>query len=188
LGCYVKCHKDLANVFKIWQSKSNGRLLDLLSKTKNEFPLYVPNTCRYFTTASSKKLNRSGAIEIYAKDQTSFDYLYCLVNSSFAYWHWRLYDGGITYQIGLLNDMPTFENLLTADDKNFFSSMRDKMVAVEKDFIVTKLNAGAPQDNIKFPKQFRDEINARVLKILGASESPTLFDLIHSNAVFTNGE
>jgi hypothetical protein len=181
---YIKCHKELSKIFNTWQSKSNARLADLLSKEKTDFALYVPNTCRYFTTASSKKLNRSGSIELYAKDQESFGFLYCLINSSFAYWHWRLYDGGITYQIGLLHGMPIFNNLLTVDDKTFFSNMRKQMIAVEKDYVVTKLNAGAEQENIKFPKQFRDEINTRLLKILGVNESPTLFDLVHSNAVF----
>jgi len=181
---YVKCHKELDNLFRIWTNKSNKQLLDQLSKKENEFALYVPNTCRYFTTASVTKLSRTGMITLYAKDEESYDFLYCLINSSFAYWHWRIFDGGITYPVGLLNSIPVFVDLLLKEDKDFFSNMRKKMANLEKQYIVTKLNAGVEQENIKFPKSFREEINSKFFKVLGCNDNPQLFDLVHSNAVF----
>jgi len=183
---YVKCHKELENIFSIWVNQSNKKLVDLLSEKENEYALYVPNTCRYFTTAATSKLNRTGSVVLYAKDEESYDFLYCIINSSFAYWYWRVFDGGITYPVGLLNDVPIFESLLSADDKVFFSNARKKMSALEKQYIIIKLNAGVEQENIKFPPMFRNEINTRFLKILGCNESSGFFSLVHSNAVFDN--
>ena len=186
--CYIKCHKELENVFETWIGQSNNRFFNLLSKTQNNFVLHIPNTCRYFTTAATTKLNRTGVITLYAKDKESYDFLYCLINSSFAYWYWRIFDGGITYPVGLLNDIPVFENLLSVDDKKFFFETRKKMSLLEKQYIVTKLNAGVEQENVKFPSLFRKEINARFLKILDCKESPDLFNLVHSNTVFSSVE
>jgi len=186
--CYIKCHKELKNAYKSWISQSNNKLLDLLSSIKNNFVLFVPNTCRYYTTASVSRLNRTGMMTLYAKNQISFDFLYCIINSSFAYWHWRIFDGGITYPISLLKKLPTFEGLLSKDDLIFFSKMRKKMSSIENKYIVTKLNAGVEQENIKFPAKFREEINARFFKILRCSDDPGLLNRIHSNAILYNME
>jgi hypothetical protein len=37
------------------------------------------------------------------------------------------------------------------------------------------------QENIKFPKKYRDMINTRFLDIIGINEDSKLFDIIHSN-------
>ncbi|MCL2806532.1 MAG: SAM-dependent methyltransferase [Treponema sp.] len=198
--CYIKCHRELENAYTLWTSQSNKKLSDLLNPFAretslhdaretsllyaNNLALYIPNTCRYFTTASVSKLNRTGMITLYAKDKKSFDFLYCLINSSFAYWHWRIFDGGITYPIRLLNELPIFENLLSNDDSEYFSLMCKKMTSAERQYIVTKLNAGAEQENIKFPAEFREQINARFFKILGCTDNPELLRMVHSNAAF----
>lgn len=185
---YPKCHKELQGVFNTWRNKSSQTLKELLAPYPNEHALYIPNTCRYFTTASSVKLNRVGMIKIHAQDLASYDFLYCLINSSFAYWHWRIYDGGITYTCGLLESMPVFIGLLSREDKNFFRQMREQMSQVENKYIIKKLNAGKVQENIKFPSTYRKKINERLFNILGCADSHKLLDLVHSNAVFVNHE
>ena len=144
----------------------------------------MPNTCRYYTTASSGKLNRTGSITVYLNNTEDFSFLYCFINSSFAYWWWRIYDGGITYPFGLLYNMPLPVDLLSEDDKDFFAKMSKKMIETEKDYIVTKLNAGVEQENIKFPEQYRNEINVRILKMLGHDCDASLFKTIHANRFF----
>jgi predicted RNA methylase len=181
---YVKCHKELEKAYYLWISKSDKKLGDLLSFKANKYALYIPNTCRYFTTASVLKLKRTGVITLYAKDDDSFNFLYCLVNSSFAYWYWRIFDGGITYPVSLLKSVPVFEGLLTKKDSSFFAETRKKMSALEKKFIVTKLNAGAVQQNIKFPPEYREKINTRFFKILGCGDKPEILDMLHNNTVF----
>lgn len=181
---YVKCHKELENAFNIWVNSSNKRIYDLLSKTENEFAIYIPNTCRYFTTAATYKLSRTGIITLYAKNEDCYNLLYCIINSSFAYWWWRIFDGGITYPVGLLYKLPVFDNLLSEEDKLFLLNTRVEMASLERKFISTKLNAGSKQENIKFPKRYREQINSRFFKILNCTDNPFSLNLVHSNRVF----
>ena len=183
---YIKYHKELQNIYDAWMNQSTKRVKDILSDSKTDYTIYMPNTCRYFTTAANKKLDRTGVMTLFLKDKESLEFLYCLINSSFAYWWWRLFDGGITYPIGLLKSMPIFYETLTQEDKVFFSGMFNEMVQIETKYIVTKLNAGETQENIKFPCVYRRRINQRILKILKCTEQSELFDLIHANNVFNS--
>ena len=181
---YVKCFKELVALYKDWVNKSNRTLKELLSVNNIEYPIYVPNTCRYFTTGSSMKLNRTGIITLNIAERKYFGYLYCLINSSFAYWWWRMFDGGITYPVGLLTSMPIFTDLLSDNDIKFFDELSNEMISIEKDCIATKLNAGSLQENIKFPAKYRDIINERFIKILGTNVKTSNFELVHSNKIF----
>jgi predicted RNA methylase len=176
---YVKCHKELVECFNTWREKSTMQVRDLVTNN-GKYKLYIPNTCRYFTVASSKKLNRVGYIELTTDTLDKYIYLYVLINSSFAYWWWRNYDGGITYPKSLLLDIPVFSNLLT-DDKKYFLYKANQMMAVENNYITITKNAGRLQENIKFPKTYRDEINGQFLKILKCQIDASTLDVIHSN-------
>jgi len=176
---YCKCHKNLTKVLKSWQIMSKKSLGDYIIKN-GKFTLFMPNTCRYYTTASDKELNRSGQIILNFADKDIFNYVFCMINSSFAYWHWRLYDGGITYPKNLLLSMPVFFDKLTSGDKIFFENCTKEMLSNAKDYIITKNNVGV-QENIKYPKACRDMLNNRLLTILKASADSRDFDIIHSN-------
>ena len=161
---------------------------DFLSKEETKYLIDVPNTCRYNTTASSKKLNRGGSITLKVKEKDEFHFLYCFINSSFAYWWWRIYDGGITYPVSLLNKLPLPYNLLSDDDKKEFENIAEEMIKKEKHYISTKVNAGFAQENIKFPKEYRDLINNKILKLLGLKTSSEIFDIVHANKFFLDSE
>ena len=92
-----------------------------------------------------------------------------------------MYDGGITFPKGLLLEMPVFPELCTDEDKRFFAETAAAMVAIEKDCIIKKENVGT-QENIKFPREWRDLINARLLRILGINADERIFDIVHSNS------
>lgn len=182
---YVKCQKELQEVFDMWINKSKNTLKDIISSPSKTHRIFIPNTCRYFTTASAYELKRNGMMTLGFEDKTMFELVYCLINSSFAYWWWRIFDGGITYPIGLLYKLPIFNDILTADDKKFFSIMCGNMMNKEKECIVTKLNSGVIQENIKFPSMYRNEINQRLLKILGFENiDSSIFDVVHKNSFF----
>ncbi len=182
---YSKCHKELQNIYDSWLRTSDSKVVkDIICSERTGYVLHVPNTCRYFTTASVRKLSRTGVMTLFVKDKEVFEFLYCLINSSFAYWWWRIFDGGITYSIGLLNKMPVFFDKLSDDDKKFFHDVFSEMVNVEKDYVVTKLNAGAKQENVKFPSYYREKINQRLLKVLSCNEDYKLLDLLHKNNIF----
>ncbi|MBR1619428.1 N-6 DNA methylase [bacterium] len=177
---FFKCHKELNEIFEKWKNLSNGKILSDYIKSDGKYVISMPNTCRYYTTASDKKMNRSGQITLNFEDKKIFNFIYCLINSSFAYWHWRIYDGGITYPKNLLLCMPVFFDLLTEEDYIFFDNITNEMILNAEKFIIKKNNVGT-QENIKFPRQYRDKINKRIFKILNINEDEKILDLVHSN-------
>ncbi len=176
---FKKIDSRFIHIYNRWIEASNTTLKTLLS-TKGDYTISMPNTCRYFTVASSNKMNRKGQITLSFNDLDKFSYAFCLINSSFAYWHWRIYDGGITYPIGLLENLPVFFDKLTAEDKAFFNDVAADMIANVNEYIVTKNNVGV-QENIKYPRKYRDMINGKIFEILHIDNHVDIFDIIHSN-------
>ena len=185
---FKKIDKNLINVFEKWNKDSFFTVKDLIEKEQSNYIIDIPNTCRYYTTASHRKLNRSGAITINIKNEDTFNFLYCFINSSFAYWWWRIYDGGITYPIGLFNKLPVPYNLLNNEDKRFFSITCKEMIGNESKYIIKKFNAGTKQENIKFPTEYRKKINKKILDILEIEYVDDMFEMIHSNQFFMDSK
>ena len=181
---FEKIEKDLIEIFQNWKDKSDFKVQDILTGRNTKYFIDMPNTCRYYTTASSRKLSRKGSITMNLLSEDDFNLLYCVINSSFAYWWWRVYDGAITYPVSLLNSMPLPINLLSDDDKVFFRKTAKKLMASEKKYIVTKMNAGTVQENIKFPQKYREAINKRLLGILGFDSDGCTLNKIHKNSFF----
>lgn len=181
---YYKCYSDLLEVLDTWENKSNTTLGKIINKNGNK-TLYVPTTCRYFTVASSINLKRDGK-RIIKTDKQYYNYLYCLINSSFAYWYWRLYDGGINYPLTIINSIPSFYDIMSEEDKKALDKIAKEMQEKEKDYLVYKLNAGKYQENIKFPLKYRKKINSLFFKILGINLPASVLDKIHSSSMFKN--
>lgn len=177
---YYKCFKELQPLYDCIVEKSGKHTLGELVTKDGDYTLSMPNTCRYYTTAFSGIMNRNGQTILHFDDEKKFDFAYCLINSSFAYWHWRLYDGGITYPVSLLLKMPIIYNSLSEDDHKFFKETMQEMSSKAKDFVIKKNNVGV-QENIKYPREYRDRINQRFLKILNIKIDNSTIDLIHSN-------
>lgn len=176
---YLKCAKQLNIIWDAWQTYSDKRLGDYVTEA-GKYVLSMPNTCRYFTVASAGKMKRTGQIVLNFDDENVFYYAYCLINSSFAYWFWRLFDGGITYTKGLLLNLPMFYDKLSDGDKQFFHNQAEEMIRSADKYVVTKNNVGI-QENIKFPRAVRDKINRKILDILHLQVDEKIFDMIHSN-------
>ena len=184
---FQKVSKELSTVFKQYTEKSKFKLKDFLSDKPTSYLIDMPNTCRYFTTASSKKLNRNGSIKLYFSEPKVHDFVYCLINSSFAYWWWRIFDGGITYPLNLLKSLPIPFDLLNKNDYLWFKKTANYLKENEEKFVIKKMNAGSVQENIKFPKEIRKQINIKILKLLGfEKEQEAQFKSVHSNCFFTN--
>lgn len=157
--------------------KQNQTVNDLLSTRPNQFKLDVPNTCRYFTVAAAKNLRRAGKMTLYAKDANAFIQLYAFINSSFCYYYHRLCNGGITYPIGLLKEMP----IIVADIK-LLKPIVKKMLQNENNYVTIKKNAGEDQENIKFPEEWRQELNEIYCSTLNCKFDKAFFEKIHSNS------
>ena len=184
---YRKCFVSLVPLMNEWLRQSDTCLKNIVSKTDTEYNLCAPNSCRYFTVAAVRDLSRTGKNTISFDNELDRNLAYCLINSSFAYWHWRLYDGGITYPIGLLLNIPIFFNKISDDKKEKLNSIAKEMQSVEHKYLSYKKNAGVMQENIKFPDKYRKEINRILLDCLGISSiSVDIFDIIHANSAFNN--
>ena len=185
---FKKISKNLKKVYDKWIEMSSYTIKDFLSKDKEKYLIDMPNTCRYNTTGSSKKLNRGGSITLNINNENEFYFIYCFINSSFTYWWWRIFDGGITYPVSLLNKMPIPYNLLKDKDKKDFKKIAIEMMSKESDYISTKVNAGVEQENIKFPKKYRDLINKKILGLFGIDVKNDIFDIVHANKFFIDSE
>lgn len=181
---FAKIDKSLYQLFDKWTQKSKMTISDVLSQTPTDYFIDMPNTCRYFTTACSRKLNRSGSITMYVKSKKEFNFLYCLINSSFVYWWWRIYDGGITYPRSLFDKIPIPIDCLNEEDDLFFETMTKKLISEENNFVVTKVNAGVAQENIKYPEEYRRMINQRIMDVLDIKIDNDLIDRVHDNSFF----
>lgn len=168
---FAKINKTKEELFKKW--KQNKELSTIVKN--GNYKLYMPNSCRYFTVASKKNLCRTGKYELSFETEEDMLYAYCLINSSFCYWWWRIYDGGITYPIGLLKRMP----LIEVNNKDELLLLAQEMISNENKYLTYKTNAGKQQENIKFPKDYREKINKLFLDSFGYEND--FLDEIHNN-------
>ena len=184
---YYKCHKELLKVLDQWETLSDQKMGNIINSNKGK-KIYVPTTCRYFTVGSKKELKRDGKRIIYINDLEKYNYVYCMLNSSFAYWYWRLYDGGINCPLTIINSIPIFYNKMTNNQKEEINKIAEEMQTKEKDYLVYKMNAGKKQENIKFPIKYRNKINKIFLSTLELKENTNIFNKIHSSSLFIESE
>lgn len=149
-------------------------------KQEKRFQITIPSTPRYFITGSRRELSRSSKIVIYARDRESFDRLYVMINSTFSYLWWRIYDGGITLSRQTLLSMPV-PNMSAEEMKAIVA----EGVNMEGDYIVNKVNAGKNNENVKFPDDYRRKVNGFILDKLGFDDMDNVLFSIHSNNLTT---
>jgi hypothetical protein len=171
---FYRIEKGTEEIVSMWISQKKT-LNSLLSATPTEYKMDVPNTCRYFTTGSKRTLSRSGKMTIYFKDENSFYLGYAFINSSLCYYWHRMCNGGVTYPVTLLKSMPIFGEV-TDDLKTFCN----KMIAEEEQYIVLKKNAGAYQENIKFPMEYHKTLNNLLLQQVNIAPGTLL--RVHANS------
>ena len=171
---FYRLEKGTENISSYWLQQKRF-LKDLISNTPTNYKLDIPNTCRYFTTASVKELKRTGKIILYFKDEESLYLAYAFINSSLCYYYHRMCNGGITYPKTLLVSMPVFGSV-TAELKDFCN----QMISEEEKYIVRKKNAGTFQENIKFPIEYRNILNQLILNQVNISTDNLL--KVHKNS------
>lgn len=181
---YKKCGAPLESVLMSWEQAAEGETLSDLTKENGEYRLCIPNSGRYFSVASFHDLRRSGKNYLNFDSRAACAYAYCLFNSSFSYWHWRLYDGGITQPLSIMVSMPGIFHRLSGQQKERLLHITERLSTEEEKYYIYKKNAGAYQENIKFPKAYRDEIDEFFLEAIGVDGTPQIFDSVHANSVF----
>jgi hypothetical protein len=166
---FPKVHCKLLFYF---QKVSRYKTLDLLlSKKETSFVLYVPNTPRYFLSATKTFLNRTGMRKLYFRSQSDLDYAYILLNSSFSYWWWRVMDGGMSISDTTIKTMPLPKFIV---DKDIVKEI-EHSETVNK---VGKLNAGTINENVKHLPELVMKLNTHI----SPSYAKKLYDT-HRNSV-----
>jgi predicted RNA methylase len=135
-------YKTIPNTIQYIHSNTLSKFIT----NKSLYPLYITNTPRYFITASSKKLDRVGQIEIFMKDEESFYKALIMLNSSYLYWWWRTSDSSMSLTKKTLLTLPWI-------DFQYDINIVNKIKESENNNKVYKLNAGRLQENIKHPKK-----------------------------------
>jgi predicted RNA methylase len=129
---------------------------DTLSKyvvSHSDYPIYVTSSPRYFITASSEKLDRTGQIEIFMKDAQTHKKALIMLNSSYLYWWWRTSDSSMSLTKRTLVSLPWV-------DIEYNDDIIHQILQSEKQNKVYKLNAGKMQENIKHPKSLVSKLNS----------------------------
>ena len=181
---YYKCFNSVLPLYQYWVSISTLKFSDIISKNKTEYSLTMPKTCRYFVSATRKELSRTGKSTLYFSTLEDMEFAYVLLNSSFAYLYWRIFDGAITYADGLLKSMPVFSNILTDIQKENIHNIVSEMIEKESEFLVYKKNANEMQENVKFPDEYRERLNKLLIEILGVDFDIKELDKVHQNSLF----
>lgn len=139
------------------------RLSTWLSKEITDHILYVPSTPRYYISATKRKLNRSSYHTLYFNTSEERDKAYILLNSSVAYWWWRLMDGGMTLSAKTLRDLPISSRLSKMETK-LIQPYVQKLEQSEEDNLVVKVNAGKDNENVKHHHHLIRELTSIVVK------------------------
>ena len=130
----------------------NNTLLNYVV-SKSDYPIYITSLTRYFITGSTKKLDRNGQIEIFMKDEDSYNKALIMINSSYLYWWWRTSDSSMSLTKRTLLSLPwidfVYENSIICEIVN--SEVVNK---------VYKMNAGKSQENIKHNKELVKKLNS----------------------------
>ncbi len=152
--------------------ESAPSLASFATKRQTPFPLFVPSAPRYFIPALKTSVQRTSQRTVYFGSQEDRDLAYILLNSSLMYWWWRVRDGGMTLSQETLFSVPVPE----------FSTDLSLVALLEESESVNrvyKLNAGAPQENVKHPSDLVMRLNMRV-----APEFAQQLLLTHENSEF----
>lgn len=169
---FPKNYKHFTELYK--QAQTLPTLKMLLSPTPTEYSLTIPTTPRYYITATKRKLNRSSYTTLYFPDEYKQNQAYILLNSSIMFWWWRVNDGGMTISQKTLLSLPVFKT-----NKNA-TALIHKLEQSEQSNLVTKLNAGKNNENVKHSKSLIEELNNH---IIGEYHSKLLIKL-HNNTDF----
>jgi len=120
---------------------------------KSDYPIYITSLTRYFITGSTKKLDRNGQIEIFLKDEDSYNKALIMINSSYLYWWWRTSDSSMSLTKRTLLSLPWI-------DFKYENDIISEVLESENINKVYKMNAGKSQENIKHSKELVAKLNS----------------------------
>lgn len=151
---FPKVDKSFENLYQ--QVEKLPILGSLISSKPTKFPLYIPSSPRYFISALIKPVDRASQKTIFFMNARDRNSAYMLLNSSFFFWWWRVRDGGMTLSLETILSVPLLSFEL---DENLIEALKRS----EKKNRVYKMNAGAPQENVKHTSELIFRLNQHLL-------------------------
>jgi hypothetical protein len=148
-------------------------LSQLICSDQTRFPLYIPSSPRYFIVALKKRVKRGSLKKVYFRNEEDRDYAYLLINSSFAYWWWRVRDGGMTLSLETIYCIPLIEFKL---NKKLIHDLETS----ESTNKVFKKNAGVKQYNVKHSQGLQFRLNSQLIP-----KYSKILTQLHENSEFT---
>lgn len=139
----------------LFDSLSSSATIGDIVSPDGKFSLTVPASIRYYVTASFRNLSRSSKHVLHFDTEDAANAAYIALNSNLAYAFWRAYDGGITITSSLLSKIPVpvidaSGDFIDSEIGKKIGERTEKLRAMEDSCVIVKMNAGKPNENIKF--------------------------------------
>ncbi|MBB1052702.1 N-6 DNA methylase [Dietzia sp. CW19] len=171
-GEWVKTAPGLEAVWETLES-AQQTLADLLVSEETEHRLTVAMTPRYYISAAFRDLNRGSKTVLHFASAEDRDRAALVLNSSISYLWWRALDGGVTLPKRVLRSIP-IPDTVVADPKWI-----ERLQQTEESSVVTKLNAGSLNENVKRPRDLVDGIDALLMPDIDRD-----FSLVYAEDMF----
>ena len=152
--CFPKINGTFRGLYKELTSPGMNTIGDLVS-TNGQFVLHIPSSPRYFISALKTPVDRVSMHTLCFPDKKSRDCAYLLLNSSVAYWWWRVRDGGMTLSLNTLLSTPVPD----------FAVKPNLVLKLEKSEVSNKVyknNAGASRENVKHSSDLIFQLNQAI--------------------------
>jgi SAM-dependent methyltransferase len=159
LGPSGEWAKVMPKTESVWDALASSpmRLKDLVTRERTVYELHVASTPRYYISATKRDLDRGSKHVLYFKTRADMERAYVLLNSSLPYWWWRCLDGGITLPLRTLLSTPVPPTLKAT------RAVVKRLEDSEESGMVTKLNAGRQNENVRRPRELVEAIDASLL-------------------------
>lgn len=159
LGPHGEWAKLPPGLAPVWEEllRTPQTIADLLADGETPFSLTVATTPRYYISATFRPLDRRSKAVLHFRSAPDRDRAALVLNSSLPYLWWRVLDGGVSLPSRVLLSVPVPE--LTAPPQELLAQLR----ASEEVNLVTKLNAGRLNENVKHPQSLVTRLNDLVI-------------------------
>ncbi len=184
---------DLWDALAKHPSETTRTVADLLADAPTEFHLDVASTPRYFVSAAFRHLNRGSKHTLYFPSAGQRDLAAVILNSSLAYFWWRALDGGVTLTRTVLTTTPVPGHLVDEGGvpTPAVRALARRLEQAEGTSLVSKLNAGKSNQNVKHPPGLVRAADQVVMPVQGFDSellyTNNMFPLVPTGAVAPSG-
>lgn len=159
-GEWVKIPPGLSELWNRLQHQEQDKLADLICDGETKFSLTVGLTPRYFISAAYRRLERGSKMDLFFPSASSRDRAALVLNSSIPYLWWRALDGGVTLPRRVLLSVPIPQIDV---ERVMVKELIRELEETEGDSVVTKLNAGRTNQNVKRPPHLVARLNGLLI-------------------------